>query len=33
MIHKGYQVTYSIISSNMVHVLGTPEELKAFEGE
>ena len=30
MISKGYYITYSIIDSNKVHVLGTPEELNAF---
>ncbi|MCR5786091.1 MAG: glycosyltransferase family 2 protein [Acholeplasmatales bacterium] len=30
MLDEGYVVTYSIIDINVVHVLGTPEELKAF---
>ena len=30
MIDEGYEVTYSIIDSKKVHVLGTPEELKQF---
>ena len=30
MIQKGMQVTISIVDAGMVHVLGTPEELKAF---
>ncbi len=30
MIQKGLSVTISIVESNKVHVLGTPEELKEF---
>lgn len=30
MIQKGYEITYSIINYDAVHVLGTPEELDIF---
>ena len=30
MIDKGFTVTISLVDSNKVHVLGTPEELQAF---
>lgn len=30
MIEKGYEITFSIIKSNVVHVLGTPTELNEF---
>ena len=33
MIEKGYNVTISLIDANLVHVLGTPEELHTFINE
>ncbi len=32
MIRKGFAVTISLVDSDKVHVLGTPEELQAFIG-
>lgn len=33
MIGKGFTVTISLVDSKLVHVLGTPEELRAFINE